>query len=90
MSEIIYDLHELRSQNIPPESLTDWMAFVTATNTRSAYWLMRSFIDTYGIETFWAYKDQQMKQKYGVVLSSSQKIEYINNMMNSEDSFVDE
>lgn len=63
------------------------MQFTACTDITEAYWLMRSFIDSYGVETFWAYKNQQMMQKYGKILSDAEKIVYINRMIESESNF---
>ena len=84
MSERIYDLELLRSQGVPPETLYFWLSFTSETNLREAYWMMRAFIDTYGVDVFWAYKDQQMMQKYGKVLTESEKKAYIEKMLADE------
>ena len=63
MSQISYDLNKLRSQNVPPASLEDWMQLVMCTDLKTAYWKMRSFIDRWGKDVFWAYKDTQNAAK---------------------------
>lgn len=87
MSQIVYDLTRIRSLGIPASSLKDWMAIVTASSIVDGYWAMRSFIDTYGVEAFWAYKDQNMMSRYGNKLSNAEKTIYIENMMRDEPRF---
>ena len=89
MSLIAYDLTKIRSLGIPASSLEDWMAVVTAIDTVDAYWGMRRFIDTYGIEAFWAYKDQNMVARYGKKLTDAEKTIYIENMMRHESQFTE-
>lgn len=85
---MIYDVNLLKERGAPAESLTDWMKCTTSSNLRDMYWLFRTFIDAYGIDVFWAYKDQQMQQKYGKTLTSSEKEVYINNMIADEVRFL--
>lgn len=87
MSLNFYDLTKIRKLNIPASSLEDWMKIVTATDVKDTYWLMRSFIDAYGVAAFWAYKDQNMMNRYGKKLSDAEKIIYIDNMIADQDRY---
>lgn len=90
MSLVSYDLNKIRSLGVPASSLDDWMEVVTKNDVKEAYWAMRSFIDTYGVEAFWAYKDQNMMARYGRQLSNAEKAIYIENMISDEVNYLDE
>ena len=90
----MYDINRLKSQGVPSAAFSDWMGIYLKTDEptdiKDFYWKIRSFIDAYGIDVFWAFKDRQMQQKYGYTYDDAAKSTYIRNIIADEERFIDE
>ena len=87
----IYDINKLKSQGVPSAAFSDWMSIYMKTDEptdiKDSYWKIRSFIDAYGVDVFWAFKDQQMQQRDGYTYDDAAKSIYIQNMIADEGRF---